>query len=76
MRRLLTLATIVLLIAAATASGALAKVPGFGVQAVCACGGHNPPTVVWTLITWPNGYTQPAYCERHWSNGTVTYGPC
>jgi hypothetical protein len=43
----------------------------------CACGGTV--YVLFTVVSWPyrtpysNG---PAFCERHYSNGVVTYGPC
>lgn len=44
------------------------------VQDECACGGQI--YVVWTLVYFPNGMQNPAWCERHWSNGNVTWTIC
>jgi hypothetical protein len=63
-----------LFIGFAVAPSQAAKLPGPILEDTCACGGTV--YVLWTLVTWPNGYNNPAWCERHWSHGVVTYSPC
>jgi hypothetical protein len=72
-RTLLTLTAAALLFVGLAASPAGARIPG-QLQDTCACGGQV--YVLWTLVTWPNGDNNPAWCERHWSHGVVTYSPC
>jgi hypothetical protein len=74
-RTLLTLTAALALFVGLAVAPAAAKLPDpIKVEDTCACGGTV--YVLWTLITWPNGYTNPAWCERHWSHGVVTYSPC
>jgi hypothetical protein len=40
----------------------------------CACGGTV--YLLFTVVSWPNSHLNPPWCERHYSNGVVTYGPC
>ena len=74
MKRLL--ATL-LITAALLSPAAFARAPLVGgafTEDSCACGGTV--TLLFTIVSWPNGMTGEPMCERHWSNGTVTYTLC